>query len=81
MFVSFMKVFLFVLLVVSSRAQEYCISPSDCQEFFVCGRNEIYRCPDEQAFNPYIQACDFPENVPGCGELPPGWIYKQYCLH
>merc|ERR1711931_404061 len=44
---------------------------SDCRAFFTCGIFTNYHprlsgCPVNSVFNPETQACDDPENVPGC---------------
>ena len=44
---------------------------SDCRAFFTCGVYTNYHprlggCPVNSVFNPSSQACDQPENVPGC---------------
>ncbi|KAK2728131.1 hypothetical protein QYM36_008565 [Artemia franciscana] len=41
-------------------------SPYNCSEFFVCwdGRTELRYCPDGLYFNPSLDVCDWPHNVP-----------------
>merc|ERR1719290_681142 len=44
---------------------------TDCRAFFTCGVFTNYHprlggCPVNSVFNPATQACDQPENVPGC---------------
>nr|AGN29570.1 peritrophins 3-A1 precursor [Acartia pacifica] len=44
---------------------------TDCRAFFTCGIFTNYHprlggCPVNSVFNPASQACDDPENVPGC---------------
>ncbi|XP_011309763.1 uncharacterized protein teq isoform X2 [Fopius arisanus] len=46
--------------------------PSDCKKFLQCAHGFAYimDCGPGTAFNPKISVCDWPYNVPGCGEKP-----------
>jgi hypothetical protein len=43
-------------------------NPDDCFSYYACvdGDAIVEPCPDGLAFNPVLEACDYPENVPGC---------------
>merc|ERR1712136_618628 len=44
--------------------------PGSCTQFYQCGAGILYtkNCGPGTAFNPSISVCDWPYNVPGCGE-------------
>ncbi|XP_078487915.1 chondroitin proteoglycan 2-like isoform X3 [Ciona intestinalis] len=44
--------------------------PGDCDNFYQCSNGYLYTmpCAPGTAFNPAIGVCDWPYNVPGCGE-------------
>lgn len=49
-------------------------NPKDCALYFVCiaGKNpRLHGCQDRKVFNPAINTCDDPANVPGCESYYP----------
>lgn len=42
--------------------------PCDCKKFYRCNHNEaqVFTCMDKLVFNPTVQTCDWPSNVPEC---------------
>merc|ERR1712227_426570 len=51
--------------------------PADCAHFYDChlvdGTWQVkkFECGKGSVFNPKINSCDFPYNVPGCEDYPP----------
>lgn len=58
-------------------------NPDDCSSFFMCSNGVpiLQKCPEGLFFNPYLNVCDFPQNVNtddcyagfGGGEEPQGF--------
>jgi len=54
-----------------------CPNPADCGSFYECSKDqnggwimELNNCALGTVFNPAIQGCDWPYNVPGCENYP-----------
>jgi len=45
-------------------------NPADCDTYYSCSNSIpiLQQCPPGTAFNPTINTCDFPSNVPGCSK-------------
>lgn len=52
----------------SSNTEAYFADPNNCKNFYRCNQNEAtkFECKDKLVFNPRINTCDWPTNVPNC---------------
>lgn len=51
-----------------ANTEAYFADPKNCKVFYRCNQNQAtqFECKDSLVFNPRINTCDWPNNVPSC---------------